>query len=137
MSAPKEPRWLTRAIIEAIHTDQIRQHGGSFGLRDGALLESALERPRNRWHYEPEVELSRLGAAYAYGIAKNHPFIDGNKRAVFQAMYVFMGLNGWRIRASEDEVVSTMEAVAASGIDETVLADWLGEHLVRWRRRRA
>jgi death-on-curing family protein len=96
VSAPKEPRWLTRAIVEAVHTDQIRQHGGSFGVRDGALLESALARPRNRWHYEPEVDVSELGAAYAYGIAKNHPFIDGNKRAAFQ--------DGWRIRASEDDV---------------------------------
>lgn len=136
MSESKEPRWLSRAIIEAIHTDQIRQHGGSFGIRDGALLESALGRPRNRWHYEPGVDMNKLGAAYGYGIAKNHPFIDGNKRAAFQAMYAFMGLNGWRIRASEDEVVSTMEGVAAGGIDETGLADWLREHLVRWRRRR-
>jgi death-on-curing protein len=136
VNKPKEPRWLTRAIVEAIHTDQIRQHGGSFGIRDGALLESALGRPRNRWHYEPEVELSELGAAYGFGIAKNHPFIDGNKRAAFQAMYVFMGLNGWRIRASEDEVVSIMESVAAGGADEANLADWLREHMVRWRRRR-
>ena len=136
MSTPKEPRWLTRAIIEAIHTDQIRQHGGSFGVRDAGLLESALDRPRNRWHYEPEAALSELGAAYAYGIAKNHPFIDGNKRAAFEAMYVFMGLNGWRIRASEDEVVSTMVGVAAGAINEASLADWLEEHTVRWRRRR-
>jgi death-on-curing protein len=136
VTAPKEPLWLTRAIIEAVHTDQIRQHGGSFGIRDGALLESALARPRNRRHYEPEVDLSELGAAYAYGIARNHPFIDGNKRTAFQAMYVFMGLNGWRIRTSEDMVVSTMEGVAAGSIGEPGVADWLREHLVRWRRRR-
>jgi death-on-curing protein len=136
VSASKEPRWLTRAIIESIHIDQLRQHGGSFGTRDGALLESALGRPRNRWHYKPEVGMNELGAAYGYGIAKNHPFIDGDKRTAFQAMYVFMGLNGWRIRMSEEEVVSTLEGVAAGGIDETGLADWLREHLVRWRRRR-
>ena len=136
MSAPKEPHWLTRAILEAIHTDQIRQHGGSFGIRDGALLESALGRPPNRWHYESQVDLNELGAAYAYGIAKNHPFIDGNKRAAFQAMYVFMGLNGWRISAPEDEVVSTMEGVATGDMDEAGLADWLREHLVRWKRGR-
>ena len=127
---------MSRAILEAIHTDQIRQHGGSFGLRDGTLLESALDRPRNRWHYEAGVDLGELGAAYAYGIAKNHPFIDGNKRAAFQAMYVFMGLNGWRVRASEDEVVSIIEGVAAGDISESDLADWLREHMVRWRRRR-
>jgi death-on-curing protein len=80
--------------------------------------------------------LSELGAAYAYGIAKNHPFIDGNKRAAFQAMYVFMGLNGWRIRAADDDVVSIMESVAAGDVDEPNLADWIQGHIVRWRRRR-
>ena len=136
MTAAKEPRWVTRAIVDAIHTDQVRQHGGSFGLRDAALLESALVRPQNRWHYEPGVDLSELGAAYAYGISKNHPFVDGNKRTAFQTMYVFMGLNGRRIRASEDEVVSTMEGVAAGNVNEADLASWVREHIVRWRRRR-
>jgi len=121
----------------AIHSDQIRQHGGSFGVRDEGMLESALARPQNRWHYEPETDLAILAAAYGFAVVKNHAFIDGNKRTGFQVMYVFMGLNGWRIRAAEDEVVALMQGVATGTVDEIALAAWLSAHIARRRGRRS
>ncbi len=86
-----EPRWLAVVHIVAIHSDQIQAHGGSLGLRDRGLLESALERPRNRFRYDPDTDLPALAAAYGFGLSNNHPFLDGNKRVAFQAMYLFLG----------------------------------------------
>lgn len=119
---------MSRAAVRAIHADQIREHGGSLGLRDAGLLESALERPRHRRHYEPTSDLMRLAAAYGYGLARNHAFIDGNKRVAFQVMYVFLGLNGYRISAPEPEVVAIMLSVADGRTDEQALADWIRAH---------
>jgi death-on-curing protein len=124
-----EPRWLGPVHILAIHSDQIQAHGGSLGLRDRGLLESALERPRNRYHYEACADLASLAAAYGFGIAKNHPFIDGNKRVAFQAMYLFLGLNGLRIDASEEQVVATILSLASGDLDEPSLAAWLRDHI--------
>jgi len=121
----KEPRWLSTVTVLTIHSDQITSHGGSFGLRDRGLLQSALARPRNRFHYESESDLLALAACYGFGIARNHPFVDGNKRVAFQAMYVFLGLNALRVDADEEEVVGLMVAVAAGGIDEEGIAVWL------------
>jgi death on curing protein len=119
------PRWVTASVILAIHTDQIRAHGGSPGLRDRGLLESALDRPRNRFHYQPDAGLHALAAAYGFALARNHPFVDGNKRVAFQAMFVFLGLNGLRIVASEEAVVSVMLSVASGEMDEEALTSWL------------
>ena len=130
-----EPRWVPTPAVLAIHADQIRQHGGGLGIRDRGLLESALARPVNLWQYKPRSEPWDLAAAYAYGIARNHPFIDGNKRTAFQVMYVFLGLNGWRIKAAEEEVVQVMEGVGSGAEDEVSLADWIEEHVVKRRRR--
>lgn len=124
-----EPRWLTAVHVLAIHSDQIQAHGGAVGLRDRGLLESALERPRNHFGYEPEADLSTLAAAYGFGIASNQPFVDGNKRVAFQAMYLFLGLNGLRIEASEEEVVTTMLALASGDLDQPSLAAWLRDHV--------
>jgi death on curing protein len=124
-----EPRWLDPVHILAIHSDQLQAHGGSLGLRDRGLLESALERPRNRHHYEAFADLASLAATYGIGIAKNHPFIDGNKRVAFQAMYLFLGLNGLRIDASEEEVVATILSLASGDLDEPSLAAWLRDHI--------
>ena len=112
----------------AVQADQVLQHGGSPGLRDEGLLESALERPRNRWHYEPDSDLVTLAAAYGYGLARNHPFVDGNKRVAFQVMYVFLGLNGTSITASEPDVVQLMLGVAGGSVAERALAEWLRNH---------
>jgi death on curing protein len=123
-----EPRWLSATMIRAIHTSQVQEHGGSLGLRDPGLLDSALDRPRNRYHCEPESDLADLAAAYGFGLARNHPFVDGNKRVAFQAMYVFLGLNGLRIEAEEPEVVRLILALASGDLPESGLANWLREH---------
>lgn len=120
-----EPRWLSATVILAIHADQIAEHGGSLGIRDKGVLESALDRPRNRHRYEPDSDIAALAAAYGFGIARNHPFIDGNKRVAFQAMYVFLGLNGVHIHADEEQVVAVMLGVAAGEVQEAELAEWL------------
>lgn len=127
-SEPSAPRWAPRTVVQAIHADQIRQHGGSLGLRDEGLLESALLRPQNRWNYETDTDLAAIAAAYGFGLARNHAFIDGNKRVAFQVMYVFLGLNGHRIVATEPEVVTLMMGVAAGTVGEVTLAGWLRNH---------
>lgn len=120
-----EPRWLTRRIVLTLHRLQIEEHGGTLGVRDDGLLDSALARPKQRHAYEPESDLATLAAAYGFGLAKNHAFVDGNKRVAFIATYVFLGLNGYDLDAPEPEVVTLMEGVAASTVDEAALADWL------------
>ena len=124
-----EPRWLSPTHVLAIHSDQIQAHGGSLGLRDRGLLESALDRPCNRFRYDPEADLPALAAAYGFGISSNHPFLDGNKRVAFQAMYLFLGLNGFRINAPEEEVVTLILSMASGDLTEQALADWLRLHI--------
>lgn len=128
--ADDELRWLTRSTIDAIHADQLRQHGGFPGVNDEGLVESALARPRNRWAYasERDPDLAELAAAYGFGFAKNHGFRDGNKRIAFLAMYVFLGMNGQRIVAEEPAVVELMKDVAAGACSESELTDWLRTH---------
>ena len=124
MSRP-EPRWVPRLVVEAVHLDQIREHGGLIGIRDENALESALARARQRWNYEKDVELARLAADYAFGIASNHPFRDGNKRTAFLAAVIFLGLNGLDFIAPEDEVVEKMLALAGGNLDESELTGWI------------
>lgn len=124
-----EPRWLSRLIIESVHESLIRQFGGSHGVRDDGLLDSALDRARNRWGYDDNADMADLAAAYGVGIAKNHAFVDGNKRTAFQAMYVFLGLNGHRITAPQTDVVTLMVDVATGRTDEVSLAAWLRSHV--------
>jgi len=124
-----EPVWLDRLIIESIHFDQIRLHGGLPGIRDENALESALARPRNRSVYEPDANLSDLAAAYGFAFTSSHPFNDGNKRIGFLAMYVFLGLNGCEIVAEETEVVELMIAIAGGGRSEREIADWLRQRI--------
>lgn len=125
-----EPLWLERPLVEAVHADQIRQFGGSLGLRDEGLLESALSRPRNRWSYEPQSDLPALAASYGHGLANNRPFVDGNKRIAFLAMEIFVGLNDLTIDGSNPEVIELMLAVADRRCDEEQLALWLREHTI-------
>lgn len=126
----REPVWVDRLVIDAVHLDQLREHGGSQGLRDENALESALARARNKWMYEPDSDPALLAAAYGYGLATNHPYQDGNKRIAFLAMVIFLGLNSWDLVAPEVEVVSTMLAVAAGRCTEPDLAEWLRKHMV-------
>jgi len=124
-----EPRWLERALVDAIYADQLQQHGGRPGVRDENALESALARPRNKWAYDPAVDIAALAAAYGYGLATNHPYTDGNKRVAFLAMYVFLGVNGQELDAPETEVVSLMRAVADHRCSEAQLAEWVRAHI--------
>jgi death on curing protein len=121
----EEPLWLTRAIVEALHADQIREHGGRSGIRDKAPLESALARPRQRWVYDPDADLAALAAEYGYGLARNHPFVDGNKRTAFVATNVLLILNGFEIDAPEPAVVDVMLQTAAGRMDQRGFASWI------------
>lgn len=126
-----EPRWVSRVVVDAVQTDMLLTHGGMPGLRDENLLESALARPIQRFAYEPKADLPSLAAAYGYGLARNHPYNDGNKRVAFVVMAVFLGLNGFRFTASESDVVTTIVALAAGEIDEEGLADWVRLHTAK------
>ncbi len=125
----QKPRWVPRRVVDAVHADLVRTFGGSFGVRDEGLLESALHRPIQRWTYDGAADLAACAAAYGVGLAKNHAFIDGNKRTAFQVMYVFLGLNDVRLVADEREVVALMLDVATSTIDEIALAAWIRAHV--------
>lgn len=126
----KEPRWLSRSLVGIIHSDQIREHGGTFGVREEGLIESALDRPRNKWTYDKRVDLADLAAAYGYGLVTNHGFVDGNKRVAFMAVYTFLGINDHELDVSEPEAVRTMLDLAASHLTETRFADWIRQHLI-------
>jgi death-on-curing protein len=127
MTEEKEPVWLTYDQVFAIHSMQLRRFGGAAGLRDEGLLRSALERPVNKWHYE-RVGLAQLAAAYAFGLAKNHAFVDGNKRIAFMSMLVFLRRNGVRFAPGRAHATTMMMALAAGEVSEESLARWIGEH---------
>ena len=119
--------WIEEAVVWAVHEAQLAEHGGSAGVRDSGLLASALARPLNLAAYgDPDV--AALAAAYGYGIARNHPFIDGNKRTAFVCTELFLVLNGYSLLADDALCVSTMLALAAGELAETELADWLRTH---------
>lgn len=116
-------------MVEAMHFDQLRSHGGLAGLRDEAALDSALARPRNRLVYGRKPDSATLAAAYAFGLARDHPFRDGNKRIAFLTAVVFLGLNGHDLDVAEEDVVAQMVALAAGRLSEAKLAAWMREHL--------
>ncbi|MEO6278287.1 type II toxin-antitoxin system death-on-curing family toxin [Roseateles sp.] len=119
--------WINRAALELLHGESLREHGGAAGLRDEGLLESALARSPNFAHYG-EPDLFDLAASYGVGLAKNRPFVDGNKRAAFLSIGLFLYLNGRRLTATQAEATLTMLSVAAGNVDEPTLARWLREH---------
>lgn len=120
-----EPRWIPRRALELLHDESLAEHGGSPGLRDENLLESALARPRNLFVYENVTDLARLAASYGFGLARNHAFIDGNKRAALIGIGLFLSLNGLRLTAPQTEVYDIIMRLAASEVDEAALADWI------------
>jgi death-on-curing protein len=130
----KEPIWLERGALDAIHADLIREHGGPLGIRDSGMIGSALARPRQKWSYEPESDLAALAAAYGYGLARNHGFVDGNKRVALMAIYVFLLINKLELDADEPQAVDVLVGVADGSIAEDQLAGWIREHLARYRR---
>ena len=125
----REPRWVPRILVEAIQFDQIRSHGGLAGLRNEGALESALGRPRNRFAYGRKPDLATLAAAYAFGLARDHPFQDGNKRIAFLTAVVFLGLNGYDLEVSDEDVVANIVALAAGRLREAKLAAWIRRNM--------
>jgi death-on-curing protein len=119
-----EPKWLTYDQVIAIHSRQLRRFGGAAGLRDDGLLRSAIERPINKWHYE-QSELPELAAAYAFGLAKNHAFVDGNKRIAFMSMMTFLRKNGVRFAPEPAHATSMITSLAAGEVSEESLARWI------------
>jgi death-on-curing protein len=123
------PKWLNRVTIDAIHLDQIREHGGLKGIDNEAALAAALERPKKRWEEEDKPDLARLAATYGHAIATDRPFRDGNTRVAFIAMAVFLELNGRIVTASEEDVLCTMITVAEGKLSRKKLAVWVRERL--------
>src|SRR3954466_4654962 len=123
-----EPRWLDLHIVLDFHAEQLALFGGPDGIRDVGLLESALARPANKFAYG-ETSLAALAAAYGFGIARNHPFIDGNKRTALASVIVFLGLNGLRLDAPQDETTAVILSLAAGEITEAVFAGWIAKHM--------
>jgi death on curing protein len=123
--------WVIDSVVLAVNEAQLAEHGGLAGIRDRGLLESALARPRNLEAYGDDVDAASLAASYAFGIARNHPFFDGNKRTAFVLMELFLHLNGWILEAGDAECISTMESVAAGDLAEKSLVAWLRSHIVR------
>ncbi len=125
-----EPRWLTHRIVDAVHRELILEHGGLYGVRDEGMIESALGRPRNRRSYCGEsVDFADLAAAYGYGLASNHGYIDGNKRIALAAIHLFLAINGLVLIASEPEEVAMMLEVASGDRAEDALAAWIRTRL--------
>lgn len=123
-----EPEWLDVNIMLDVHAEQLALFGGPDGVRDLGLLESALARPINKFAYG-EHDLASLAAAYAFGIAKNHPFVDGNKRAAFASIIVFLGLNGIDFVVPEPEATAMILSLAAGEVGEEGLARWIGDNV--------
>ncbi len=124
------PVWVLAGVINAIHRRQLAEHGGATGVRDAGALASALDRPRNRLVYgSPPPDLSELAAGYGFGIVRNHPFVDGNKRTALVVMRLFLRLNGAELVASPEEKYRVIMALAAGDLAEAELAAWLRRHL--------
>ena len=126
-----EPVWVSRRALLLLHAESLAEFGGSPGMRDEGLFESALERARMRLTYQPKASLAELAACYGFGLAKNHAMVDGNKRIAFLAMGVFLRMNGYRLVADRSEAVAVMEDVGAGRLDEPMLAAWIKDHMVR------
>jgi death on curing protein len=124
----KEPRWISRQALLYLHTESLTQFGGLDGIRDENLLESALARSRNRFLYEPASDLAALAAAYGFGLTSNHAFHDGNKRTGFQAIGLFLPINGYRLVATQVDAIQVMLRVAAGHLSEQGLATWIRDN---------
>lgn len=125
----REPKWINRQALLLKHAESLRMFGGAEGLRDEGLFDSALARPLNAWSYRGEERITHLAAAYAFGLSRNHPFIDGNKRAAFIAYVGFLKLNGYDLTASQPEAYKSMIALAAGIMSEDEFAVWIGHNI--------
>lgn len=122
-------KWVDANVVTAIHEAQLAEHGGIVGTRDAGLLESALARPQQLAHYG-EPDAAALAAAYGYGVSRNHPYLDGNKRTAFVAVELFLALNGHELVANDVDCVMTMLKVAAGEISEELFAEWIRKNTV-------
>ena len=126
-------RWISAQALMLLHDESLAEHGGAPGLRDAGLFESALARPINLEAYASEADepdVAALAAAYGAGLAQNHPFVDGNKRAAFLAVGLFLGINGYRLRTSQADATLTVIDLAAGHLDEAAFANWIRAHIV-------
>lgn len=124
----KEPLWLDRRAVISLHSESLAEHGGISGIRDEGLLDSALARPKNQFAYGAELDIAELAAAYGFGLAKNHPFVDGNKRIAFITAATFLRLNGYRLNSNRLDEIQTMLALAAGELSEEHFATWIRLH---------
>ncbi len=124
------PVWIDARAILFLHDESLSMFGGARGLRDAGLLESALARPVNQHLYKPDGDIAELAAAYAFGLAKNHPFVDGNKRSAFLALGIFLAANGWRLETTQIDAIETMLSLARGTLDEDILANWVRDRIV-------
>ena len=124
-----EPKWISKKALLLLHEESLAEFGGARGLRDDGLLDSALARPRNAHAYNDETTLAQLAASYGFGIARNHPFIDGNKRSAFMSIGLFLMINGHRLAADQTDAITTILGVANGDIDERALSAWIAAHL--------
>jgi death on curing protein len=129
----RTPKWIDKRALLLLHEESLAMFGGASGIRDEGLLDSALARPRNQFHYEKAESIAKLAAAYGFGIAKNYAFVDGNKRTALLAIGLFLATNGRRLRVSQFEAIETMLALAAGDLNEAKLAVWIDEHCVTAR----
>lgn len=127
----KEPRWINARALLLLHAESLAEHGGLTGFRDENGFHAAMARPPHVFHYEPAADVSQLAAAYGFGLVRDHPFSDGNKRAGFLAILLFLDLNGWELRVEQSEAIQTILQLAAGQLSESELATWIREHTRR------
>lgn len=125
----KEPVWVEKEALLLLHAKGLARFGGVEGVRDEGLLDSALQAPRNAFHYDRSRDIAELAASYAFGLAKNHPFTDGIKRAAFMAVGLFLGANRWELDVEPVEAIRAVVALAAGEIGKVEFATWLGLHI--------
>ncbi len=126
-----EPIWILEDIVQAVHSMLLVQHGGGSGIREEALLDSALARAKQKYTYEPGISIFVLAAAYSFGIAKNHPFVDGSKRTAFTIGTLFLEINGFNLGAPEPDAAIIFEKSASGQLDEAELAEWFEAHCTK------
>ena len=124
----KKPRWISKKALLLLHELSLAQFGGARGLRDDGLLESALARPHNAYLYSDKSTLTELAASYAYGLTRNQAFVDGNKRAAFLSIGLFLAVNGLQLTAPQVEAIDVMLALARGDLEEAALAEWIARH---------
>ncbi len=124
----RQPRWIDKRALVQLHAESLATFGGAVGLRDEGLLDSALARPLNQWLHDKSLDLASLAAAYGFGIARNHPFVDGNKRSALMAIGLFLSINGKRLRADQVDTIHVIMSLAAGALEEPALAEWIRKH---------